>query len=455
MLLHQRHDGIDALPAVLHVDGVDDPATGDVLECSLDHIRLGRIDHQRRLHTHREQLHHLRHLLRFISALGKSDADVEHVRARVYLLARDLEDSLVIVGQQQSLHLARALRIDALAHQERRRVLVQGDGAHSGAHTRDVLRVIDGLRCSLRLANRSDDRREMLRSRTAASTDNADTEVLHELRECGRHRSWLERIHRLADPGIERQTRIGNHRQRKRRVLGQIPHRLAHVLRTRRAVQADHIDAERLERRHRARDVGPQEHAPAHVERNLRLQREPPSDLDEQSLDARDRRLHFEDVLRRLDQKQIDSALDQVLRLLVEVVCQLGIRNLRQHGIGAGRQHPRRAHRSRHKPRLIRCRVFVSSCPRQSRGTNVYLANLVAQPPLPETAGRRLERARLHDIASHRQERLMNGLDHVGARENEIVVATLQRLAAKVLSGKVVPLDVRPHRAVVYQHSAL
>ena len=47
----------------------------------------------------------------------------------------------------------------------------------------------------------------------------------------------------------------------------------------------------------------------------------------------------------------------------------------------------------------------------------------------------------------------MDRLDHVGAREHEIVVAPFQRLSPKVLGGEVVALDVRPHCAVVDQDS--
>ena len=54
------------------------------------------------------------------------------------LLARDVEDALVVVGEQQALHLARALRVDALADEQRRRILVQRDGAHRATTRGDV-----------------------------------------------------------------------------------------------------------------------------------------------------------------------------------------------------------------------------------------------------------------------------------------------------------------------------
>ena len=43
----------------------------------------------------------------------------------------------------------------------------------------------------------------------------------------------------------------------------------------------------------------------------------------------------------------------------------------------------------------------------------------------------------------------MDRLDDVRAREDEVVVAALERLAAEVLGRQVVALDARAHRAVV------
>src|ERR1700737_4875548 len=110
-LLDEGHHCIDALAPVLHVDGVDDSAPGYVLECGFDDVSLRRVDDERCLHAHRQQLHHLRHLLRFVRALSERDADVEHVGTGIDLVAGNLENSLVVVGEQQSLHLAGSLRV--------------------------------------------------------------------------------------------------------------------------------------------------------------------------------------------------------------------------------------------------------------------------------------------------------------------------------------------------------
>ncbi len=80
---------------------------------------------------------------------------------------------------------------------------------------------------------------------------------------------------------------------------------------------------QRLERRHRARDVGAEQHAAARVERHLRLNGDAAADLVEEALEAGDRRLHLEDVLRGLDEQDVHATLDEVLRLLVVVPLEL------------------------------------------------------------------------------------------------------------------------------------
>ena len=72
-----------------------------------------------------------------------------------------------------------------------------------------------------------------------------------------------------------------------------------------------------------------------------------------------------------------------------------------------------------------------------------------------EAARRRLKGASLHDVAPDCQERLVDFLDDVGTRQNEMIVASFERFSAEILSRKIVALDVRPHRAVVNQYPAL
>ena len=392
MLLGERNDGVDALAAILHVDGVDDRTAGDVLQRRFDHRRLGGVHHDRRLDAHREQLHYLGHLLRFVTALGERDAHVEHVRTRFLLLAGDVEDPLVVVGEEQALHLARALRVDALADEQRRRLLAERRGAHRRRHQR--LAPVLAMRRRLRLSHRGDDRREMLRRGAAAPADDADAELLDELAQHRGHRERLERIHRLARSRVERQAGVRDHRDRTRGVLGQESHRLAHVLGTRRAIQADHVHLHGLQRRERARDVGAEQHAAARVKRHLRLHGDASHELGEQPLESGQRRLHLEDVLRRLHEQHIDAAFDQVLRL---PVVRLGERvegDVRERRIAARRQHSGRSDRAGDEARAVGRRELVTRRARQPRRVDVDVAGLLLEPPLAQAVRRALKGAR-------------------------------------------------------------
>jgi hypothetical protein len=294
----------------------------------------------------------------------------------------------------------------------------------------------------------------MLGRRPAAAADDPHAEPLHELAEHLRHRGRLERVHGVAGARVEGQAGVRDHGDRPRRVLGQVAHRLAHVLRPGRAVQADDIDAERLERRHGAGDVGAEEHAPRDVERHLGLHRNAVGQLREQPLEAGDRRLDLENVLGRLDEQYVHAALDERLGLLVEVRGQLLEGDLREHRVGARREHAGGPHRAGDEARAVRRGVLVARRAREARRGDVDLAHLVAEAPLGQPPRRRLERARLHDVHADGEEALVNPLNDVRAREDEVVVAPLERRAPEVRRREVVPLDVRAHRPVVDEHAA-
>ena len=184
----------------------------------------------------------------------------------------------------------------------------------------------------------------MLRRCSAASAHDADAEVLHELGECFGHRGRLERIHRFADARVERQTGVRDHRQRERRVLGEIANRLAHVLGPGGAVEPDDVNAERFESRHGAGDVGAEEHAAGDVERDLGLERDAAAELLEQLFDSGDGGFDLEDVLRRLDEEEVDAPFYKVLGLVVEIPGELVEGDVAEGGIGARGEHARRAH---------------------------------------------------------------------------------------------------------------
>ena len=134
--LRQRDHAVGLVAAGLEVDRVDDRAARDRLQRGLDHLGLGRVDLDRRRLGQRDPLDHLAHLLVLVLALGQRHADVEHVGAAVDLVLGDLDEAVVVVGEQQLLRLARALRVDPLADQGRARLLDQVGGGHHRADQR-------------------------------------------------------------------------------------------------------------------------------------------------------------------------------------------------------------------------------------------------------------------------------------------------------------------------------
>ena len=76
------------------------------------------------------------HLLVLVLALGERDAEVEHVRAALDLVLGDLHEAVVVVGEQQLLGLARALRVDALADERRRAAPARAARRRSSIDTR-------------------------------------------------------------------------------------------------------------------------------------------------------------------------------------------------------------------------------------------------------------------------------------------------------------------------------
>ena len=122
------HDAVELRAAGLEVDRVDDRAAGDLLERAFDHLGLGRVDLDRRGLRERDLLGEQAHLFVLVGALGQRHAQVEHVRAAGDLVLGDLHEAVVVVGEQQLLGLARALRVDALADHRRRGLLRERRG---------------------------------------------------------------------------------------------------------------------------------------------------------------------------------------------------------------------------------------------------------------------------------------------------------------------------------------
>ncbi len=148
-------------------------------------------------------------------------------------------------------------------------------------------------------------------------------------------------------------------------------------------------------------------------------------------LKGRDRGLDLEDVLRRLDEEDIDTAFDEGFGLRVVVLRELAEGDGAQHRVVARRQHAGRSDRAGDEPWVIGRGVHIAGGSRQARGGDVQLVGVFTDAPFGEPARRRLKGARLDDIAAHREKRLVNAPDDIGALEHEVIVAAFEGISRR------------------------
>ena len=104
---HERSLPDERLLALFHRDRVDDALSLQALEPSLDHLPLGRVEHERHARDcglRRREVQELLHR-RVGVEHALVEVDVDDHRAGFNLLARDFECGVVVVGEDQFLEL--------------------------------------------------------------------------------------------------------------------------------------------------------------------------------------------------------------------------------------------------------------------------------------------------------------------------------------------------------------
>ena len=157
---------------------------------------------------------------------------------------------------------------------------------------------------------------------------------------------------------------------------------------------------------------------------------------------AEDRGLDLEDVLRGLDDQQVDAALEQALGLLAR-------RPRRARGSGSGpsvgSSDAGRKPVGPIEPATKRCSPTALRA--ISRGLAVDLERVLREAPLLELEPGGLERVGLHDLRAGLDHRLVHALDDVRAVEHQRLVAAAGQLVV-VLEGEVELLERGAHAAV-------
>ena len=230
-------------------------------------------------------------------------------------------------------------------------------------------------------------------------------------------------------------------------MLAEEADRVAHVLGAGGAVEADDVDLERLERGQDRRDVGAEQHlAAVGQQRDGGLDRDRAAGGLERLAGAEDRGLDLEDVLRGLDDDQVDAALEQALGLLGEDLDELAEADLAEGRVVGGGQVAGRADRAGDEA------VLADRLAGDLGGLAVDLERVLAEAPLLELEARGLEGVGLDDLGAGLDHRLVDALDDVGAVEDERLVAAAGELVV-ALEVEVELLERGAHAAVEDDHA--
>ena len=156
---------------------------------------------------------------------------------------------------------------------------------------------------------------------------------------------------------------VGHHRNGCAGVLGQIAQVLAHLGGPGGAVQTDHVDAQRFDRRQRGPDLTAQQHGASGFDRDVGDHRDVAAELGHRPARAEHGGLQLQQVLAGLDKDRIGAALEHAERGLGVRVADNRVLGVAQRGqLGA------RAHRAQHVPPAIRGAHLVGdpSCDRRA-----------------------------------------------------------------------------------------
>ncbi|GIU88795.1 MAG: hypothetical protein KatS3mg009_3310 [Acidimicrobiia bacterium] len=162
---------------------------------------------------------------------------------------------------------------------------------------------------------------------------------------------------------------------------------------------------------------------------------------------AVDRGLRLQQVVHRLDQQDVDTARDQPVDLRLVAVAQFRVADVPER-----RQLRARADRADHEPGPVGRRVRGRHLLGDRGRPLVDLERLLGDLVLAEHQRERAERGRLDGVDPGVEVLGVHLRHEVGAREDEHLVAPLERGPAEVVGTEVVGLHPRPERTVEHEH---
>ena len=143
-------------------------------------------------------------------------------------------------AEQEALHFARSLRVDALADQQRTRLLLERDSRHRRRDFRRGRAVRPGFR--RHRFHRFTQRGDVFRRRAATTADRIHAEITNERGEFAGQLLRRFGIDRFTERAHERQAGVRNDADEQRRVFAKIPDGIAHLRGAGGAIQSDDVD---------------------------------------------------------------------------------------------------------------------------------------------------------------------------------------------------------------------
>ncbi len=436
-----REAGLGSV-AVLVVDGVDDGAAAELLQARLDDRDLGGVQDDRQGGGGREEACELLHVGDAVAA-HVVHAQVEHVRALADLVARHLHAVVPARFQHGVAELLGAVGVGALADRHVRGVLAEGHGLVERGRAGLGLRVALG---DLGTAHALHDLAQVLRGGTAAAADQGESVLADEGLLGVGELVGGQRVVR-AVLGQDGQAGVGHAGERQPGVAREVAQVLAHLGGAGGAVQAEHVDAEGLQRRDGRADLRAEQHRARGLDRDGADQRHGDAVRVHGAAGADERGLRLEEVLGGLHQEGVGAAGEEALGVDLVGVAEGVVADVAEGGeLGAG------AHGAQ-DPALLAGGGgdLVGDLAGDAGGGLVELEVAVRDVVLGEGRVVSAERVGGDAVDARSEVGLVHRADDVGAGDAEDLVAPLELL--EVLHARVLRLEHRPHGPVGHDHT--
>ena len=380
----------------------------------------------------------------------------------LHLAAGHGHQAIPVLFGQQFAHLLGAAGVQPLTNDQERIVLVIRRGAVDRGRGRFVAQgragVIGVLNlgwgshrtwCRLEFGGQFSQGADMGRRGAATPADHLHPQILHEVQQLHPHLQGGEPVMGHTSD-VFRQAGVGNATHHKGTVLAEIANVLLHLLRTRGAIEAQHVDGEWLQNRHNGGDVRTHQHRAGGFHRHAHHQGAALASFAKGGLDALQGCLDLQHVLAGFHDEQIHIAGQQALGLLGE----RGLHDI-EIDVAQRGQLGGWPHRSGHEARLIGGGKGISDLTGQLGGTLVDREGLILQVIFGQHNRGSPEGVGLDHIATHLQKLAVHSLHHIRPGEHQVFVAALQGQTAEIVGAQIHLLQRRARGPVKHQHRTL